>query len=315
MVDPISHSSSFDNTPSSNILTAIELLRARWQGTSWTHSNVVTLSPSQHASLWQHLESKEKELAEYHVRTNYDPTTFQFIVPIPLAVHEELSSSIQYDFFEQLSSIRNDGNNPAAGLAKIFRGGRSTTIYFDDGGHRSPDLQFIYNDVEYPSLIVEVASQTETGSSLPKLADRYIVMSDANILLVIGVEVAYRGEKKGAISTWCPEYGTDDKGDYLASQQTIVSQPFLNVDGTAVSGNLRIPLRSFTPEPICSKFPAEALDVELVLSYEKLAMCLKLAAGQEEIRRTGQASRVPLGARIRQQTRDSTPPEILSVED
>lgn len=87
------------------------------------------------------------------------------------------------------------------------------------------------------------------------------------------------------------------------------------MDGAAVSGNLRILFRSFTPEPIRSKFSAEALDVELVLSYEKLAMYLKLATGQEEIRRTGQALRVPLGTGIRWRTRDLTPPEILSVED
>lgn len=87
------------------------------------------------------------------------------------------------------------------------------------------------------------------------------------------------------------------------------------MDGAAVSGNLRIPFRSFTLEPICSKFSAKALDVELVLSYEKLAMCLKLAAGQEKIRRTGQALRMPLGVGIRRRTWDLTLPEILSVED
>ncbi|MCJ1348023.1 hypothetical protein MMC31_006253 [Peltigera leucophlebia] len=193
-----------------------------------------------------------------------------------LPVHEGLLVSIRTDIFEQLSSIRNHGNNPAAGLAKILCDGGSTTIYFDDSGYRSPDMQLIYNELKYLSLTIEIAnSQIETGS---KLADRYIVESDGNILLVIGVEVAYQGEKKGAISTWCPEFGVGDKGGYLASQQTIVSQPFLNVDSTAVSGNLRIPFRSFMPNPICSKFSPEALDVELVLSYEKLAMCLKLAA-------------------------------------
>ncbi|MCJ1343397.1 hypothetical protein MMC31_001590 [Peltigera leucophlebia] len=233
-----------------------------------------------------------------------------------LPVHEELLLSIQNDFFEQLSSIRNDSNNPAAGLAKILRSGGSANIYFDDGGKRSPDIQLIYNDVEYPSLIVEVAySQSNTASSIPKLADQYIVQSDGDILLVIGVEVAYPGGQKGAISMWCPEFGTDDKGEYTASQQTIVSQPFLNVDGTAVSGNLRIPFRSFTPEQICSRFSPEALDVELVLSYEKLAMWLKLAAGQEEIKKTGQASRAQTGAGRMRRTRDSTPPEILRVED
>lgn len=133
--------------------------------------------------------------------------------------------SIRTDIAKQLSSIRNDGNNPAAGLAKILCDSGSTIIYFNDGGHRSPDLQFIYNDVEYPGLIVEIASsQTETDSSLPKLADQYIVESDGNILLGIGVEVAYLGGKKGAISMWCPKFGTDDKGEYFASQQTIVFQ-------------------------------------------------------------------------------------------
>lgn len=60
-----SYSSSFDHTLSSNILNAIEILRARWQGTLTTHWNVVKLSPSHYALLWQQLESKEKRLAEY----------------------------------------------------------------------------------------------------------------------------------------------------------------------------------------------------------------------------------------------------------
>lgn len=57
--------SSFDNRSASNILNAIELLRARWQGTAKSYWNVVKLSPNDYSALWQKLESEEKELANY----------------------------------------------------------------------------------------------------------------------------------------------------------------------------------------------------------------------------------------------------------
>lgn len=141
-----------------------------------------------------------------------------------LPVHEHLLDFIKRDIFEQLSSIQRHGNNPAAGLAEMVYPGGSSKIFFGNGGHRSPDIQFIYPGAKYPSLVIEIAySQSEKGS-LPKLADEYITRSEGNILLVIGVEVVYRGEKMGTISRWCPKFGVDDQGGYLASQQTIVSQ-------------------------------------------------------------------------------------------
>lgn len=66
--------------------------------------------------------------------------------------------------------------------------------------------------------------RAKKSSSLPKLADQYIVESERDILLVIGVEVSYRGEKIGTTSTWFPRFGADDEREYLASQQTTVSQ-------------------------------------------------------------------------------------------
>ena len=107
-----------------------------------------------------------------------------------------------------------------------------------------------------------------------------------------------------------------DKPTYTAKATNRLSKAFLSVDGTAVSGTAhRIPFRSFTPEDICSQFSPETLDEELVLSYEKLALYLQSAEGEEELRKAGQARVKPLRAGMRMQMRASTPPEILSVED
>lgn len=106
-----------------------------------------------------------------------------------------------------------------------------------------------------------------------------------------------------------------DKPTYTTNAANRLSKAFLNVDGTAVSGTAhRIPFRSFTPEDICSQFSPETLDEELVLSYEKLALYLQSAEGEEELRKAGQARVKPLRAGMRMQMRASTP-EILSVED
>lgn len=113
-------------------------------------------------------------------------------------------------------------NNLVARLAKIICFSGSSKV-FRNGKYWSPDIKFTYAGAKYPSFVIQIVYSQSEKRSLPKLEEEYIVQNEGTILLVIGVEVIYRGKKMGIISTWCPKFSADDQGEYLASQQTIVS--------------------------------------------------------------------------------------------
>lgn len=141
-------------------------------------------------------------------------------------IHELLLHWTQEEISSQLSTI-GDGNDSAATLAQKTTCYGSTTIFLQDGATRDPDTQFLYDTARYPGVVVEVAysqSQKDGGKDLAKLADQYIIESSGNIKMVIGIAVDYRVTKKGTISIWCPRYGIDQEGEYLATEQTVVSQ-------------------------------------------------------------------------------------------
>lgn len=166
-----------------------------------------------------HLVTKRIQIADSSLKVELEPGHIPVLFTNAFTASWDLLDSIQRDIFELLSSIQNDTSSPAARLAKMFHPGGSTTIFFENGWHRSPDMQFTYPNREYPSLSIQIAhSQREKSASLTKLTDEYIVDSEGNILLVVGVEIAYRGQKMGTFSMWCPRFGTDDEREYLASQ-------------------------------------------------------------------------------------------------
>ena len=141
-------------------------------------------------------------------------------------VHEILLASTEQDILAQLSTI-GAGNDSAATLAQQISSLRSTTIFLQDGATHDPDTQFLYNTAEYPGVVVEIAysqSKKDSGKDLAKLADHYIVESSGNIKMVIGIAVDYRVTKKATISIWCPRYGTDQEGEYLSTEQIVVSE-------------------------------------------------------------------------------------------
>ena len=96
-----------------------------------------------------------------------------------------------------------------------------------DGSTHDPDRQFKHNTAKYPGLIIEIAySQTKTDGekNLAKLADHYVIESSGNIKMIIGIAAEYGETKRATISIWGPKYGADQEGEYLATQETVISQ-------------------------------------------------------------------------------------------
>jgi hypothetical protein len=147
-------------------------------------------------------------------------------------IHEKLLASTEQDILSQLSTI-GAGNGSAAPLAQRIHSLRSSTIYLQDGATHDPDTQFVYEAAKFPGVVIEIAysqSRKDGGKDLARLADHYIVESSGSINMVIGIAVDYRATKKATISIWCPRYGSDQEGEYLASEQTLVSQVRKSMD-------------------------------------------------------------------------------------
>ena len=143
-------------------------------------------------------------------------------------VHEILGSYILHDISTQLDAMRS-GNDSVATIAQNIIHTGSATIYFEDGGTHDPDIEFRYKSAQYPGVVIEIA-YTQSGKDLQKLADHYIVESSGNIQTVIGISVNYQGAKEATLSIWHPKYGLDEQGEYLAAEETVVSQVYeLNV--------------------------------------------------------------------------------------
>lgn len=151
---------------------------------------------------------------------------------MPSATHEALLDFIEQDILSQLSTI-GAGNGLAAPLAQKINSWRSSKISTEDGATHEPDTQFLHEAAQSLGVVIEIAcpqSRKDGGKHLAKLADHCIVESSGSIEMVIGITVDYRATKQATISIWCPSYGSDQEGEYLATKQILVSQVRISMD-------------------------------------------------------------------------------------
>ena len=57
--------------------------------------------------------------------------------------------------------------------------------------HRSPDASLGFEVSQFPSLIIE-CSYAQRNKNLRRIADDYVMMSDGNTKMVVGVDIGYR---------------------------------------------------------------------------------------------------------------------------
>ena len=150
---------------------------------------------------------------------------------MPAAVHEYLASTVEAAIGWQLEVIRGGIDEIAMHVRKI-RNCRSASIFLEDNTRRDPDSQFTYDGARWPPFVIEIAnsqSKKDGGKNLPKLADQYITESSGNIQTVLGICLDYRGTKKATLSIWRSNYGVDQQGEYLAADEILVSQVYIQL--------------------------------------------------------------------------------------
>ena len=74
-------------------------------------------------------------------------------------------------------------------------------------------------------------SYSQKKKDLPSLANEYILGSDTDIRVVIGIDVEYKGSKKTSVSIWRPHIKVNDAGEKeLSVVQTVSDQVCSPID-------------------------------------------------------------------------------------
>lgn len=146
---------------------------------------------------------------------------------MPTAVHELFIEGVEDEIRSQLKAIRN-GSDRKARFAQNVRPARSTEIQFASNtsskSKYEPDASFWHDDAQYPGVIIEVAySQKKT--QLGRLAENYILDSDANIRVVVGLDIAYGKEtRKATLSIWRPRVFDTVDGFVLRAVEVVTNE-------------------------------------------------------------------------------------------
>jgi hypothetical protein len=146
---------------------------------------------------------------------------------MPTTTHEAFLSSVEREIQGQLKEIAT-GIDEAAEFARdvTYRGSPRLKFPVDEvreeGGDNDrdgdeeekiswkydshePDIMFQHLDAQWPGVVIEV-SFSQKKKDLKNLAEDYILGSDGNIRVVVGLDIEYKQSKKTTLSVWRPQY-------------------------------------------------------------------------------------------------------------
>lgn len=118
--------------------------------------------------------------------------------------------------------------SPSAIFAGDIENSGSAEIKFEDAeyGPHQLDASFQHPEAQFPGVILEL-SYSQKKRDLSRLANEYILRLDADIRVVIGVDVEYKGSKKASVSIWRLQIRVNDMGEKeLCALQTVTDQVY-----------------------------------------------------------------------------------------
>jgi hypothetical protein len=122
---------------------------------------------------------------------------------MPTRVHELFVAKVEDNIWTQLKELGN-GLGRTARFAKDLRATRSSDVHFTGSKSRhDPDTSFGHKGAKFPGVIIEIAYFQRR---FDRLAENYIVDSNANIRVVVGLDIEYGEEpRKATLSIWRPK--------------------------------------------------------------------------------------------------------------
>lgn len=139
---------------------------------------------------------------------------------MPSRVHEQFTDLVTLEIRRQIeiAIVKFSECSSSSPLAQFLRNinvaGSSDVVAYDNPGHkRSPDASFHCNGVHFPSLVIETA-YSQGAKSLRRVADDWVMMSNGNVKMVIGLEIGYRAKKTMKVTdkvfVWEPKWKAEE---------------------------------------------------------------------------------------------------------
>ncbi|KAI1839507.1 hypothetical protein JX266_014281, partial [Neoarthrinium moseri] len=180
---------------------------------------------------------------------------------------------------------------------------------------RQPDAQFQHHNAAYPGVVLEI-SYSQNGKDLDRLAWDYILKSNGDIRVVIGIDLDYGGTNVSSVSVWRAVF-LREEGEELESldvKREITCQPFRNADRSRVNQSAKLDL--YLDEFATDALPDKCERILFSMTFEKLAELLDKAEGIHEAREAGQIGKgIRSKPRTRKRKRSSSPVDALRSED
>ncbi|KAF2787667.1 hypothetical protein K505DRAFT_316306 [Melanomma pulvis-pyrius CBS 109.77] len=267
---------------------------------------------------------QDKVLSGYvqdKIRYDYSGESGCLFVRMPTAVHKLFIARVEDAIFSQLKSIR-DGLGAAAAFAQRVYPARSTEIYFPVDNALSsrklkhePDASFWHDNAQYPGVVIEVA-YSQKKKRLARLAEDYLLDSDANIRIVVGLDIEYgkEGSRKATLSVWRTNlFHTPNGDDELRVVQEAADETFRDDQGNPTDHpGLQLHLSDFAHKGLVQE-EIGTQDQELVIPAQQL--CQFLTAAEVKVRQRGSLSKDPIPPGVKKRKRSETPPEEIASGD
>ncbi|KAF4629889.1 hypothetical protein G7Y89_g8261 [Cudoniella acicularis] len=278
------------------------------------------------------VEDSLRSYFEEKIRYGYFAYRNLFILRIPTSTHEYIIARVVSEIEKQLQMIAPAADIKHLGSPRLElvvedsdeEDSRKDAHIQDGDGHASressatarydthePDAAFGDREDKYPGVVLEVA-YSQKKKDLRDLAERYILGSDGNIRIVVGLGLDYQQEKAG-ISIWRPEIVMDHGSEHLEC----VQKEFRNKDGQAtmdIQAGLELFLQDFATTT--RNIPIDHLNRIYIPSSrlcDIVTEAITSKTGQSITHTPGHMITLPPGTRKRKRVK--TPPEELASED
>lgn len=252
---------------------------------------------------------------EDKIRYDYDEVRHRVFVRMPSSTHKVFLEQVKDAIWSQLKAIRG-GTGKTARFAQDVASGRSSQLEYPAYGKskNEPDAIYWHRKARYPGVIIEVA-YSEKKKNLARLADNYILNSDATIQAVIGLDIEYgkKASRKATLSVWRPRLTNTADGLELSSVEEVSDAAFRDEDGNPTDHlGLRLRLSDFAYEALAQSDLGEE-NAELTISGVQL--CNYLTEAEECVKRWKSLDETGLPLVVKKRPRSSSPPEELASED
>ncbi|PSN58641.1 hypothetical protein BS50DRAFT_580584 [Corynespora cassiicola Philippines] len=258
--------------------------------------------------------------AKNKIRYDYNGNTHCLVVRMPTAIHELFIARIENAIFSQLELI-GEGSGDVAAFARKVQPARSTEIFFptDDTisnkqSKYEPDTSFWHDDAQYPGVIIEIA-YSQKKKALDRLAEDYLLDSDASVKAVIGLDIEYgrRDSRKATLSVWRSRLIHTDNGDELQVAKEVDEQAFRDEQGNlSHHAGIRLQLSDFA----CDELSTGIINrdaPEIRITTQQLCQYLAIAESKMRGQRPLVRNSIPPG--VKKRKRSVTPPEKMASDD